>query len=145
MKRRKRNRRNIPTRSEKQVQEIFKSKINNHQNKRHADIVLKDKNDTQHRRNSSHVKLYQEIPDAEEEIQSDRKHDRQTEIREENTEATQTETNQSTTEAEIVLRRSTRRNRKQPDYLKEFEAYKTHTEKLLLKERELNSKLRQII
>ncbi|XP_028394397.1 coiled-coil domain-containing protein 89-like [Dendronephthya gigantea] len=28
---------------------------------------------------------------------------------------------------------------------KEFEAYKTHTEKLLLKERELNSKLRQII
>ncbi|CAB4006724.1 Transposon Tf2-9 poly [Paramuricea clavata] len=80
-------------------------------------IVLKDKNGTQHRRNSSHVKLYQEIPDPEEEIQSDRKHDRQTESREENTEATQTETNQSTTEAEIVLRRSTR-NRKQPDYLK---------------------------
>lgn len=80
-------------------------------------IVLKDKNGTQHRRNSSHVKLYQEIPDPEEEIQSDRKHDRQMESREENTEATQTETNQSTTEAEIVLRRSTR-NRKQPDYLK---------------------------
>ncbi|CAB4026142.1 Transposon Tf2-9 poly [Paramuricea clavata] len=80
-------------------------------------IVLKDKNGTQHRRNSSHVKLYQQIPDPEEEIQSARKHDRQTEIREENTEATQTETNQSTTEAEIVLLRSTR-NRKQPDYLK---------------------------
>ncbi|CAB3985042.1 Transposon Tf2-9 poly, partial [Paramuricea clavata] len=80
-------------------------------------IVLKDKNGTQHRRNSSHVKLYQEIPDPEEEIQSDRKHDRQTESREENTEATQTETNQNTTETEIVLRRSTR-NRKQPDYLK---------------------------
>ncbi|CAB4032818.1 Phosphonoacetaldehyde hydrolase [Paramuricea clavata] len=79
-------------------------------------IVLKDKNGTQHRRNSSHVKLYQEIPDPEEEIQSDRKHDRQTESREENTEATQTETNQNTTETEIVLRRSTR-NRK-PDYLK---------------------------
>jgi hypothetical protein len=82
-------------------------------------IVLKDKNGTQHRRNSSHVKLYQEIPDPEEEIQSDRKHDRQMESREENTEATQTETNQSTTEAEIVLRRSTR-SRKQPDYLKVF-------------------------
>ncbi|CAB4022597.1 Transposon Tf2-9 poly [Paramuricea clavata] len=73
----------------KQVQEILKSEI----------------------KNSSHVKLYQEIPDPEEEIQSNRKHDRQTESREENTEATQTETNQSSTEAEIVLRRSTR-NRK---------------------------------
>ncbi len=76
-------------------------------------IVLEDKNGTQHRRNSGHVKLYKENPDYEEEILSGRK-DR--EHQEEHHEEVQTDTTPSTSEADIVLRRSSRA-RKRPDYL----------------------------
>ena len=76
-------------------------------------IVLEDKNGTQHRRNSGHVKLYKENPDYEEEILSGHKH---REHQEEHHEEVQTDTTPSTSEADIVLRRSSRA-RKRPDYL----------------------------
>ena len=41
--------------------------------------MLKDKNNVQHQRSSSHVKLYRESSDPEEEIQSDHKTDGETE------------------------------------------------------------------
>ena len=71
--------------------------------------MLEDKNGTQHRRNSGHVKLYKENPDYEEEILSGRKH-------REHQEEVQTDTTPSISEADIVLRRSSRA-RKRPDYL----------------------------
>ena len=45
-------------------------------------IVLKDKNNVQQRRNSSHVKLYRESSGPEEEIQSDHKTGGETEPQE---------------------------------------------------------------
>ena len=79
-------------------------------------IVLKDKNGVQHRRNASHVKLYREDPDAEEEIQRDHKTEEETTPQEDNTEIIQPETRQNTAD-EKSLRRSTRK-RNPPDYFK---------------------------
>ena len=79
-------------------------------------IVLKEKNGIQHRRNASHVKLYREDPDAEEELQRDHKTEEQTTPQEDNTEIIQPETCQNTAD-EKLLRRSTRK-RNPPDYFK---------------------------
>ena len=79
-------------------------------------IVLKDKNNVQHRRNSSHVKLYRESSDPEEEIQSDHKTDGETEPQEDNAEIIQPETQQNNTN-ENPLRRSARK-RNPPDYFR---------------------------
>ena len=79
-------------------------------------IVLKDKNNVQHRRNSSHVKLYRESSDPEEEIQSDHKTDGEKEPQEDNAEIIQPETQQNNTN-ENPLRRSAR-NRNPPDYFR---------------------------
>ena len=79
-------------------------------------IVLKDKNNVQHRRNSSHVKLYRESSDPEEEIHSDHKTDGETEPQEDNAEIIQPETQQNNTN-ENPLRRSARK-RNPPDYFR---------------------------
>ena len=79
-------------------------------------IVLKDKNNVQHRRNSSHVKLCRESSDPEEEIQSDHKTDGETEPQEDNAEIIQPETQQNNTN-ENPLRRSARK-RNPPDYFR---------------------------
>ena len=72
-------------------------------------IILKDKNyGVHHRRNASHVKLYRENPDAEEEVQSDHKTEEETTPLEDYTEIVQPETHQNTAN-ENPLRRSTRK------------------------------------
>ena len=74
-------------------------------------IVLKDKNNVQHRRNS-----YRESSDPKEEIQSDHKTDGETEPQEDNAEIIQPETQQNNTN-ENPLRRSARK-RNPPDYFR---------------------------
>ena len=80
-------------------------------------IVLKDKNGTRHRRNSSHVKLYRENPDPEEDIQSDCKRDGGAVIQEGNSQVDPPGTHQSTGDEGNPLRRSERK-RNPPDYLR---------------------------
>lgn len=74
-------------------------------------IVLKDKDGVQHRRNSSHVKLYQEEPDPEEDIQSDHKRNGETENRAEDPEVIQPADERNPP-------RRSERKRNPPDYLR---------------------------
>ena len=80
-------------------------------------IVLRDKNGTQHRRNSSHVKCCQENLDPEDNIKNDRQQDEVTKDKEVNSQATQPETQQSTADERNLLRRSEKK-RNPPDYLR---------------------------
>ena len=79
-------------------------------------IVLKDKNGLQHRRNSSHVKLYRENPEVEEEIHSDTKTNEATTPREDNTDIVQPETHPKT--ADENPQRRSERKRNPPDYFR---------------------------
>ena len=79
-------------------------------------IVLKDKNGLQHRRNSSHVKQNRENPEVEEEIRGDTKTDEETTPREDNTDIVQPETHPKTAD-ENPPRRSERK-RNPPDYFR---------------------------
>ena len=78
--------------------------------------VLKDKNNVQHRRNSSHVKLYRESSDPGEEIQSDHKTNGETGPQEDNAEIIQPETQQNNTNENPLRRQARKRN--SPDYFR---------------------------
>ena len=73
-------------------------------------IELKDKNSVQHRRNASHVKLYQEDLNAAEEILSDHKTEEETTLQEDNTKIVQPETWQNTADKNSQQRSARKRN-----------------------------------